>query len=355
MSTELGTSNAAEARQPVGHRPGVTAAGRHFPGGSRLMLFLVVVLVAAAFADAAIKAGLRRMDTSVFGDFNRMVDGKINAAILITGSSRAASHFDTREIARQTDANVWNLGIDGSHTDMQLAVLRTYLQHNASPRLLIHNLDSFTFVTSRDGVYVREIYVPYLDQAPIYDTLRAFDPGWWKARYLPLYGYAIDNTRFTWLIGLRALSGWNPKDLRYAGFDPRYTAWNEDFDRFKRANPHGVTFPIEPAAVRDLEQLIREATTHGSRVLLVYSPVYYEMQMLERGRGTLFRQFQQIADRSGAELWDYSDSPISRRRELFYNSQHLNAEGARLFSADLAGRLTSRLTERDVQSATRVR
>ena len=332
----------------------LTSVRRHVAGPHRIGLFFLVVLTAIASMHFAIQTGLRRLETSPFGEFNRIVDGKINAAVLITGSSRAINHFDSREIARQTGVNTWNIGVHGSQTDMQLAVLRTYLQHNKAPRLLIHNLDSFAFVTSKDGLFAPEMYVPYLGERPIYDTLRAVDPGWWKARYLPLYGYAVDNMRFTWLLGLRALFGWNPPDFRVAGFEPRFTAWAEDFERFKRANPNGVTFQIYPEAVRDLEQLISAATMQGSRVLLVYSPVYYEMQTLERGRAALFNRFRQIAERSGAELWDYSDSPISRRRELFYNSQHLNAHGAALFSSDLALRLASQLARRDMPRAAHV-
>ncbi len=46
---------------------------------------------------------------------------------------------------------------------------------------------------------------------------------------------------------------------------------------------------------------------------------------------TLPLRFDELSDRSGAPVWDYSGSPISTRRENFYNSQHLNADGAMNF------------------------
>jgi len=63
------------------------------------------------------------------------------------------------------------------------------------------------------------------------------------------------------------------------------------------------------------------------------------MQALERNRGEVFAKFREIAERFQVPLWDYSDSPICQSRGNFYNSQHLNADGAEAFSADLAKRL----------------
>jgi hypothetical protein len=304
-------------------------------GATRIVAFFAIVGMALVATDALIDAGLKSIDTAAFGVFNRMVDGRINANILVTGSSRAVNHYDPREIAKQTGMSAWNLGVNGSQTDMQLAVLKTYLNHNAPPSLLIHNLDSFAFVTSRDGIAFADWYVPYLDQAPLYEALTRIDSDWQKAKYLPLYGYATKDMRFSWLLGVSALLGRSPREDRFDGFEPRVLSWTEDFTRFRMANPDGVRFPVEPEAVRDFEELVSVATTRGARVVLVYSPVYYEMQNLERGRAELFAQFEAIANRHGAAVWDYSDSPISRRREYFYNSQHLNAGGAAAFSVEL--------------------
>jgi hypothetical protein len=37
-------------------------------------------------------------------------------------------------------------------------------------------------------------------------------------------------------------------------------------------------------------------------------------------------------------FWDYSNHPLCQKREFSYNSQHLNAKGAALFSEDFAQR-----------------
>jgi hypothetical protein len=306
----------------------------------RLLMFLFLTLATFVVTNNLVDRGLRAIKTSSFGVFNGIVNGQINAAIIISGSSRALNNFDPRVIQGQTGLTTFNIGINGSQTDMQLAVFKTYLRHNAKPSLLIHSLDSFAFVTSRaeGGVEAPGQYLPYLNEDDIYQALSAIDDNTWKARYLPLYGYAVD-MNFTWLTGMGGLLSWNPLEDRYFGFSPRHAHWTSEFDRFRADRPDGIRFEIEPEGVRGFEELMGLCKDLGIRVLLVYSPVYYEMQALENNRNEIFRRFREIAQRYDAALWDYSRSPISFGKDYFVNSQHLNAEGAAAFSADFAAAL----------------
>jgi hypothetical protein len=100
-----------------------------------------------------------------------------------------------------------------------------------------------------------------------------------------------------------------------------------------------VEDPIEPAGIELVADLIRHCKDTGIRLILVYSPVYHEMQALEKNRTAIFAEFERLAREGKVEFWDYSQHPLSREKEYFYNSQHLNANGAHLFSQALALRL----------------
>ena len=310
-------------------------------GVGKLACFACLVLLLAILFNALITSGLRRINTSSFGVWNRIVEGTINAEIVISGSSRALTHYDPRTIEERTALTAFNIGLNGSQTDMQLARLKTYLRHNKKPSLLIHNLDLFSFQTTHGGVYEPGQYVPYLEEPPISAALSRIDPDVWKARFFPLYGYAAWDLRFNWILGVMGFFGWNPPEDHFLGFKPRYSAWTEDFERFKAMNPDGVRFEIEADGVNQMEELLRLCKDQGIKVVLVYSPEYREMQTLTTNRPQVFDRFKELADRFGALVWDYSSSPISARRENFYNSQHLNAEGAMTFSKDLAEKLAT--------------
>lgn len=316
-------------------------------GVARLVSFACVALSAAVLLNMLVNNGLRRISTSTYGVWNRIVDGKINADIVISGSSRALTHYDPRVIEQQTGLNAFNIGLNGSQTDMQLALLKTYLRHNKKPLLLIFNLDVFTFQTSHGGVYNPGQYIPYLTESPIYAALSHIDSNFWKARYLPLYGYAAQDLRFDWILGVMGFFGWSPPEDRFLGFKPRYSAWTDEFERLKAMNPRGVNFKIETDGVKQIEELLRLCKKHGIKVLLIYSPEYREMQTLTTNRAQVFALFQELSKQFGAYFWDYSQSSISAHQQNFYNSQHLNADGAAAFSREVSARLATDLVSRN--------
>jgi hypothetical protein len=304
----------------------------------RLACFFGMIAVLVLVLNTMITAGLRRIKTGQYGVSNRMMQGKINAQIIITGSSRALSHFDPRIIEAQTGRTAFNLGRNGSQSDMQLAVLKAYLEHNRTPETVIHSLDSFSFEATRE-VYNPAQYVPYLYDDELYRPLHQFDPYAWKSRYLPLYGYVVDDMSLSWIVGLGALLGWSPPEDFFLGFNPRSKPWTDDFQRFKNGNSEGVHWPIDPEGIQSVEQLIHVCQQRGIQLIFVYSPEYMEMQQLTKNRTEVFNRFHELATRYHFPLWDYSDWRYADDTKYFQNSQHLNATGAEIFSSDLAVRL----------------
>jgi hypothetical protein len=304
----------------------------------RIVCFFCLIVILLFGLNTMINAGLRRIKTSQFGVSNKIVQGKINAEIVISGSSRALTHYDPRIIERTTGYSTFNIGLNGSQTDMQLARLKAYLKHNQKPKLLVQNLDLFSFLTSHE-IYDPAQYVPYMNEESIYAGVRRVYPDAWKWKYLPLYGYAVEDMRFNWMVGLKALVGIQPKEDHFDGYHPRDTSWTGDFEKFRANNPAGVVVETESQGVRDFEELLRLCAQEGIPVLVVYSPEYYEMQAITPNRKEVLGRAKQIAAHFGFPLWDYSESPICRDRSNFYNSQHLNRSGASAFSDDFAKRL----------------
>jgi len=289
-------------------------------------------------ADSLVTHGLRQLRAGTFGVWNRIVTGRVGTDIVVSGSSRALNHYDPRVLARATGLTAFNIGLNGSQTDMQLARLRVYLRHNRRPAVLIHNLDLFSLQTSPGEVFDPAQYLPYLDEPALRQALLRIDADAWKWR-LPLYGYAVEDMRFTWLRGLAAAAGWQPQEDHADGFLPQRRAWSEEFERWRARAPAGILVPVQAAGVRALEELMRLCQLRAVPLLLVYSPEYAGAQRQALNREAIFLRFAELAQRHGATLWDYSDHPLSRDARWFVNSQHLNAAGAQAFSQALGARL----------------
>lgn len=304
----------------------------------RLVLFLAILAGFALGLNGLITFGLRHVKTGQYGVSNRLMRGEINAQIVINGSSRALSGFDPRIIQAATGLSAYNIGRNGSQTDMQLAVLKAYLEHNRKPEIVIQTLDSFSFVATHE-VYNPAQYVPYINDAPLYQQLRQINPGIWKSRYVPLYGYVVDDMGMSWVLGLGQLVGWTEREDYFLGFNPRPLKWTDEFNSFRAANPDGVNWPIESEGSQSVEELIRVCQTNGVKLIFVYAPEYSEMQRLTKNRNEVFSDFRNLSRKYGVAFWDYSDWRFAADTQYFQNSQHLNQDGARVFSSDLGNRL----------------
>jgi len=305
---------------------------------ARLGCFFGLLIGAMFVVNAMISTGLRRIKTSAFGAENLIMEGKVNADVVIAGSSRALAHYDPRTLASVTGKTAFNVGRNGAQTDMQIAFLNAYLEHNRMPGVVIFNLDAFSFVTSTH-VFDSVEYMPYIQDPVLYNALKVINPNIWKSRYMPLYGYVVEDMNMTWIQGLKGFLGIYPKEDFYLGFNPRSKKWTNEFENLKESQPEGVSFEIEPAGIQDIQDLIQECQRSGIQLIFVYSPEYREMQSLTTNREEIFAKFREISARYDVPFWDYSDWRYAGNTEYFQNSQHLNAEGAAVFSDDVARRL----------------
>lgn len=334
--------------EPVQSEGIPTSSPRNWRGLGRILLFVLLLVLISFGLHAVISLGLRRITTSKFGAINTWMDGNVNSPIIINGSSRALVQYDPRIIARETGMGAYNLGMNGIQIDVQAGILDAYLSRNKAPVVILQNLEAFSFETTRRGeIYDAGVYVPYLSTSePLYRALLAIDPDVWKWRHIPLYGYAVPDMRFTWALGILRWFSYEGRQDYFDGFNPRHVQWNQDFESFRHSLSSGVTYRIELEGVAALERCLELAQSHGAAMILVFAPEYYEMQKLEKNRPEVFEQFRELATKYGVEFWDFSDSSLSRDHDYFYNSQHLNARGAELFSEEIARRLRRYLAAR---------
>jgi len=306
----------------------------------RIAQFALFSALVAALVHAAIQHGLRRVNTGGFGAINRVVQGRAAADLIITGSSRALVHYDPRILSTTTGLSALNLGRNGSHTGLQLAVLRTQVRHNPAPRLIIHNLDLHSLATPTE-IHDPGQYLPYLDEPAIYAEIRSVHPGAWTWRHVPLYGHAVADPRLHWLEGLARLTGIERTETLIAGFEPRAWSWTGEFDRFAAKASAGYKVARDDRGRDQLAALLQLCREGGIDIILVFSPEYAAVRPLQLNRAALIAEMSALATTARVPLWDFSDSPLCSDRAFFYNSQHLNAAGAEAFSRELAHRLVT--------------
>ncbi|MCB9170771.1 MAG: hypothetical protein H6597_03710 [Flavobacteriales bacterium] len=307
----------------------------------RAVLFLLMLAGIAFGLDRLLKAGLRERTTDVYGVWNRIIRGNIQSDVLFCGSSRTLVHFDAAHISEHIGRTCYNIGMDGTQLDLQLARLRTFLRHCPPPRVLLQEVDIIS-LTPESRLYFGQQYLPYLNEPAVRQAVYRIEPDGWMDRWVPLHGFMRYDVGSIYLAlqGLLHLED-TLHDPVHLGFELRDRAWEGSFDHFLEQHPDGIRYPTDTAAQRTLRTIVRTAQDAGAQVVLCYAPELVENQRITLDRNEIMGIYQQIAKEADIPFWDFSNSAFCNDRDYFYNSQHMNAKGVALFTSMIADSLSS--------------
>jgi len=285
--------------------------------------------------DGLLRLGLRRVATGPLGVWNAVMDGRAGHPVLVVGSSRAEFHFDCDILARALSKPCLNVGENATAPSSQLPFIEAYLAHNRAPEIALVSLDPFALGIRRD-LNDPALYMGHLDEPRLYALAVEHDPNMKRARDVPLYPFAVLGLTFTQTAIQGLFEPSPPLGLATFPLLAVDREWDGTFEAWLKEHPTGETLPVEPAAVDVLDRLLTLFERRGSQVVLVYSPDFADARVSMRNRVEVMSTFIGIAALRGLPFLDYSASPLCTQRSLFYNSQHLNARGARLFTEELA-------------------
>lgn len=311
----------------------------------RIFTALAAGILLLAVLHIAATAAFRNMRKGAFGEFNRVARGEVNADLVVSGSSRAALHYDTKQLTAATGLHTFNLGRIGARAEVHHGILSHYLRHNRKPRLLIVNADLNTLGFD-PSLYQPIQYTPYLDDPDLYAALRKRHPAAWLMRYVPLYGYTVNDMEFQRLSPFREWITRRVPEKYDNGYFLRKVEWSEQRARSYRHKAY--YYDETPEGAADFRSILAVSRTSGIRAIVVLSPVFEEvLSRTSNLRGTIAR-IEQLTREEGATFWDYSAFEPLYRDKLYFGDQfHLNHRGAKAFSGALGTRIRGWLDRRE--------
>lgn len=297
------------------------------------IIFYTLLLI--SFFSAFTWIGIRGLQLSEFGnlkEWKEILEGKVNADVLIQGSSRAWVHFDTRLIDSTLKVNSYNAGMDGAPFDIQYIRWKAYMANNSLPRILFQQVDLDLLERNKE-VFQKYQYLPFqrdpdlrrwLIQGGILDTADRIFP------FSMLMGQpqAIK-------VGLESFLGINRHpSIRYKGFAAHPGSWKGDgLQVLKNSSPrHWV---VDEELLLLFEQFLEECKSLNIRVVLVYSPMYEAIESVVNDFEGSVKLYQTLAAKHDVEFYDFSLTDISKVKSNFYNTTHLNKTGATEFTRQL--------------------
>lgn len=301
----------------------------------KIFVFLLPIILVAYFADIFISVNLKKSNAFAFKEYstwNAVLDGKLNSDILIYGSSRAWVHFDPSIIEDSLKLPTYNLGIDGNTFKMQYLRHKLALKYNRKPKLIIHSVDATTL--QEGNFFNSKQILPYmLWDADFFNFTSEYKSYSFLDYKLPLIRYyaKTDAIKTAFKMSLEV----EDKDLqRIKGYQGQDRTWNTDFEEAKK-KMKSYEIKINNDLKQEFDTYLKECKEKNIEVLMVYSPIYIEGQEFIKNKEYTLNIYEEFAGKYNFQFFDFSNDSICYDKKYFYNTRHLNKQGAELFTKKL--------------------
>ncbi len=258
-----------------------------------------------------------------------------NDAIFI-GASRVQSHINPRIIDSIAGIKSYCLTDNAFGIVEDNMILNKYLQIHPKPKIVFLNIDVNIFFTSGPLNNITDFF-PYLTDTVIYNSLSPYKLAY---RNKLVAAYLSAQKIFATTDRLKAVS-FNLTEIEkspvgssldFKGFSPRILAWGQnaehDLQNKISATYQGKGFDL-------LKKMIQTCKLNSIEIIFIYAPILSEAKKNILNYNEIINQVKQIAKDADVPYWDYSFMPLCKSKKYFYNYNHLNYDGALLYSNQL--------------------
>lgn len=307
----------------------------------KALLFVGLPLLVLSSLQFFADRGLRRSCSFLYTEWNDLVNGRINADLLVLGSSRAWVHVSPRVLDSSFHLNSYNLGLDGYNFLMQNYRFKLYLEHNKKPAYIIQTLETNS-LARRTTLLNYQQFIPYLNEPLVREAVGYYKGMDFKDMYIPGYKYRSDAD--TAMLGLRTYFSGDQGacvNTKYKGFLSSDESWDGEFERFVAGHPKGIREKVDSLTLHRFDAFLSFCAAQKIRVILVYPPEYHGIRPYILNRDSIIGIYSSFATRYRLPFLDYSADSLCFDKSNFYNSQHLNTRGVNRFNSLLAKDLSA--------------
>ncbi|MBP6825454.1 MAG: hypothetical protein KA165_02745 [Saprospiraceae bacterium] len=245
--------------------------------------------------------------------------------VVVIGSSRGEINYVSQVIEDSLGMSCWNAGRGGQGTPYFKAIQEGILTRYA-PKVVILNVDDNDLETPPNyehaGV-LRPFYHSCAAIRPVLDKTSTFE---WLLMKSRLYAY---NSSFYYLIRPYFVEGLDGKTSD-KGWKPRLDKMTAEFDGTLQPEPARTN--LDTASVALFESIVTKLKEKGCRIFFVVSPNYGRTV----SASSAIEYLKQTSAKNDIPLFIYSnDTSFITKPEYFVDPDHLNVDGARLFTQRL--------------------
>ena len=296
----------------------------------RLLIFMVLLTICASVTDLFISWRLRNNDNRLWSGWNQVYDDTTHYDLVILGASEVWTGYNPAIIDSILNIKSFDCAFDGSGINRQILKYHKFVELHGQPDVVVMSVD-MGFLGQTYG-YEREQFFPYFifdrDLVAEADKYEDFS---WAEKYVPCYRYLG-----YYDVILEALVEDNMQhfyERLYNGFCARDCQWNGSELALLDSTYFDLSDSISLTQLRDF---LRAQKNNGTKVVLVFTPIYYGAIEKCTNLKDAYQLYDAIAKEYNTEILHYYENSICQDTMMFYNATHLNREGSTQFSKQFA-------------------
>jgi len=286
-----------------------------------LIVFIIILISIDKLLSYGLNLMLKAAESGLYSDID-LVLNKQKSDILILGSSRANSHYDSRVIKKSSGLFTYNAGLGGQgYTYSEIIVRSSFKTHK--PALVILDL-SVNLLTDAGDFDKTKILMPFAyDNSIVREVLQRNDD---KLQFKTLMStYYFNSALYDLLDGVFVLK---TRDTTLYGFAPLKKGTVKH--SFEQDRSPIVFTEYSSREILGYKNTLIELKNSKVPFVVVVSPIY-EPNWAKDDKNYLWLIL--LAKDNGATVLDYSLDPRFRgHTELFKDRIHLYEDGAKLFT-----------------------
>jgi hypothetical protein len=255
---------------------------------------------------------------------------KTEADILIFGSSRANHHYVPEVFEDSLKMTFYNTGRDGISIFYQLAVLKSVLQRYKPKIIIFDYIGSF----GKDKIQYERLscLLPYYRTHPEIRKIIELRSPYEKIKLIS-ETYPFNSHIVRIVIGNLGINKKRRQDDK--GYIPIFNEWQTEVDSAQTI----PLYVVDSQKVIAFQEFIKQVKESGVKVFVVYSPLFLKFKMSQE-----IEICKNICSNEKIPFWDFSrDTSFHNHKYLFYDINHLNHKGAKIFSSIIATKIKATL------------
>ena len=289
----------------------------------RVVLFLICMLV---LDNVVGKTSAYLIKNAKSGATEKIehICNRSNEDVLIFGSSRGCHHYDPRILSDSLGMTVYNCAYDACGSILLYGLLEILTDHY-TPRCIIYDVQpSFDYlVDGQENSRFLGILKPYYENEGIDSIFWNIDP---KERWkMQSHMYRM-NGKFIQVVSEYLMK----RNETIMGYDPR----NKKMQVEPQIDNSTDVAPFDETKKYYFERIIKLCKEKGIKLVFCASPYY------KRTTDNEFKYIKNLSDKYGIPFFNHScDRNFTNNRDWFYDSVHMNIDGATVYSQVVATEL----------------